>query len=57
MIHRGYCSRKLRKNISSEKTNTLGETTVKFDNLLMYLSKGLQFHFKASEGILSEPRK
>lgn len=57
MIHGGYCSRKLRKNISSEKTNTLVETTVKFDNLLIYLSKGMQFHFKAGERILTEPRK
>lgn len=55
VIHGGYCTKE--KNISSEKTNTIVETTVKFDNLLIYLSKGLQFHFKAGEGILTEPRK
>lgn len=47
----------LQKSISSEKTKILVEATVKLDNLLIYLSKGPQFHFKAGEGILIEPRK
>lgn len=57
VIHGGYRSRKLQKSISSEKTKTLVEATVKLDNLLIYLLKGLQFHFEAGEGILNEPRK
>lgn len=65
MIH-GKAPEKQRKSISSEKTKILVETTVKFDNLFIgYISiyidnlfiKGLQFHFKAGEGILIEPRK
>jgi len=56
-IHGDYCSRKLQKSISSQKTKILVEVTVKLDNLIIYLTEGPQFHFKAGGRILTETRK
>jgi len=57
VIHGDYCSRKLQKSISSQKTKILVEVTVKLDNLIIYLTEGPQFHFKAGGRILTETRK